>query len=118
MRQQETATPKNPHQEATTRNSETRYEDPEYQIGRLRTASTPMQLRGRERKAVMEHPDYYKLREHLITFLEVHAHKKTRGPVELAGPKATPPPPAGHSLDRLPAPARQNEALESPLNPA
>jgi hypothetical protein len=25
---------------------------------------------------VMEHPDYYKLREHLIEFLEVHAHRK------------------------------------------
>src|SRR5437762_7721393 len=32
--------------------------------------------RPRERKAVMEHPDYYRLREHLIEFLEVHAHKK------------------------------------------
>lgn len=33
--------------------------------------------RPRERKAVMEHPDYYKLREHLIEFLEVHAHRRT-----------------------------------------
>jgi nitrate/nitrite transport system ATP-binding protein len=33
--------------------------------------------RPRERKAVMEHPDYYKLREHLIEFLEVHAHRHT-----------------------------------------
>lgn len=32
--------------------------------------------RPRERKAVMEHPDYYRLREHLIEFLEVHAHRK------------------------------------------
>jgi nitrate ABC transporter ATP-binding subunit len=31
--------------------------------------------RPRERKAVLEHPDYYKLREHLIEFLEVHAHR-------------------------------------------
>jgi nitrate/nitrite transport system ATP-binding protein len=31
--------------------------------------------RPRTRKAVMEHPDYYKLREHLITFLEERAHK-------------------------------------------
>jgi nitrate/nitrite transport system ATP-binding protein len=31
--------------------------------------------RPRERKAVLEHPDYYRLREHLITFLEVHAHR-------------------------------------------
>jgi len=34
--------------------------------------------RPRERKEVMEHPDYYRLREHLITFLEVHAHKKRK----------------------------------------
>ena len=31
--------------------------------------------RPRERKAVMEHPDYYQLREQLIHFLEVRAHK-------------------------------------------
>ncbi len=31
--------------------------------------------RPRERKDVMEHPDYYRLRERLIEFLEVHAHK-------------------------------------------
>jgi hypothetical protein len=35
--------------------------------------------RPRERKAVMEHPDYYKLRQHLIEFLEVHAHRKHTG---------------------------------------
>ena len=41
--------------------------------------------RPRERKAVMEHPDYYKLREHLIEFLEVHAHRgqKKISPVSL-----------------------------------
>ena len=32
--------------------------------------------RPRERKAVLEHPDYYRLREHLMTFLEVHAHRR------------------------------------------
>ncbi len=32
--------------------------------------------RPRNRKDVMEHPDYYRLREHLIGFLEEHAHKK------------------------------------------
>jgi nitrate ABC transporter ATP-binding subunit len=35
--------------------------------------------RPRERRAVLEHPDYYKLREHLITFLEDYAHKKDGG---------------------------------------
>src|SRR5437016_4486738 len=33
--------------------------------------------RPRERKAVLEHPEYYRLREHLITFLEVHAHGRS-----------------------------------------
>src|SRR3954471_9706523 len=44
--------------------------------------------RPRERKAVLEHPDYYKLREHLITFLEVHAHKRSpnAAPASAAGP--------------------------------
>ena len=32
--------------------------------------------RPRDRKSVLEHPDYYKLREHLITFLEEYAHRK------------------------------------------
>jgi nitrate ABC transporter ATP-binding subunit len=32
--------------------------------------------RPRERKAVMEHPDYYRLRERVIEFLEVHAHRR------------------------------------------
>ncbi len=32
--------------------------------------------RPRDRKAVMEHPDYYGLREHLIEFLEVRAHRR------------------------------------------
>src|ERR1051325_796412 len=33
--------------------------------------------RPRKRKEVMEHPDYYKLREYLIPFLEERAHRKT-----------------------------------------
>jgi nitrate/nitrite transport system ATP-binding protein len=34
--------------------------------------------RPRERKAVLEHPEYYKLREHLITFLEERAYRKLK----------------------------------------
>ena len=34
--------------------------------------------RPRDRVAVMEHPEYYKLRARLIEFLEVHAHHKKR----------------------------------------
>ena len=46
---------------------------PEAEVGDILHVNFP---RPRERKAVMEHPDYYKLREHLIEFLEVHAHRK------------------------------------------
>ena len=46
---------------------------PEAEVGDVLEVKFP---RPRERKAVMEHPDYYKLREHLIEFLEVHAHSK------------------------------------------
>ena len=36
--------------------------------------------RPRERRAVMDHPDYYQLREQLIHFLEVKAHKHAPAP--------------------------------------
>jgi len=52
---------------------------PEAEVGDILRVNFP---RPRTRKAVMEHPDYYRLREHLIEFLEVHAHKR---------PKSTPP---------------------------
>ena len=45
---------------------------PEAGIGEVIEVNFP---RPRERKAVMEHPDYYALRERLIHFLEVKAHK-------------------------------------------
>jgi nitrate/nitrite transport system ATP-binding protein len=56
--------------------------------------------RPRNRKLVMEHPDYYRLREHLIQFLEVHAHKS-----KPAVPPALPPaPPAAEPpLERSPS---------------
>ena len=50
---------------------------PEAEVGDILEVNFP---RPRERKAVMEHPDYYKLREHLIEFLEVHVHKKHAKP--------------------------------------
>ena len=50
---------------------------PEAEVGDILEVHFP---RPRERKAVMEHPDYYKLREHLIEFLEVHAHKHKHPP--------------------------------------
>jgi nitrate/nitrite transport system ATP-binding protein len=48
---------------------------PEAEVGDILTVNFP---RPRERKAVMEHPDYYPLREHLIEFLEVHAHRNKK----------------------------------------
>src|SRR5437899_1759048 len=46
---------------------------PEAEVGEVLEVHFP---RPRERRAVLEHPDYYKLREHLIEFLEVRAHRK------------------------------------------
>jgi nitrate ABC transporter ATP-binding subunit len=66
---------------------------PEAEVGDILEVRFP---RPRERKAVMEHPDYYKLREHLIEFLEIHAHRRRRQPAELnpPAPPAPLPPPA------------------------
>jgi nitrate/nitrite transport system ATP-binding protein len=50
---------------------------PEAEVGDILDVHFP---RPRERKAVMEHPDYYPMREHLMEFLEVHAHKKKQAP--------------------------------------
>ena len=45
---------------------------PEAEVGDILEVPFP---RPRERQAVMEHPDYYDLREQLIEFLEIHAHR-------------------------------------------
>ena len=50
---------------------------PAAEVGEIMEVNFP---RPRERKAVMEHPDYYKLREQLIEFLEVRAHRKPPAP--------------------------------------
>lgn len=42
--------------------------------------------RPRDRKAVMEHPDYYRLREHLIDFLENRSHLRRPKPGGLEPP--------------------------------
>ena len=71
---------------------------PEAEVGDILEVNFP---RPRERKAVMEHPDYYRLREHLIEFLEVHAHKHKHVPI-------TPPenwPPEGTQFLTRPQPA-------------
>jgi nitrate ABC transporter ATP-binding subunit len=46
---------------------------PEAEVGEILAVEFP---RPRDRKAIMEDPKYYELREHLIEFLEVRAHKK------------------------------------------
>jgi nitrate ABC transporter ATP-binding subunit len=51
--------------------------------------------RPRNRKAVLEHPDYYRLRAHLIEFLEIHAHKR-RGDTEPPSPAH---PTTSHPID-------------------
>src|SRR6266436_7326903 len=59
---------------------------PEAEVGDILQVTFP---RPRERKAVLEHPDYYKLREYLIEFLEVRAHKN--GASKPQPPAAEPP---------------------------
>ncbi len=70
---------------------------PEAEVGDILPVNFP---RPRERKAVMEHPDYYKLREHLIEFLEVHAHRKhaSAKPAAPAAPIAAPSVPAKETV--------------------
>jgi len=58
--------------------------------------------RPRERKAVLEHSDYYRLREHLITFLEERAHKK-----HSVASSFSPPPPS--NSNRTPRAALRTE---------
>jgi nitrate/nitrite transport system ATP-binding protein len=72
---------------------------PEAEVGDVLEVNFP---RPRERKAVMEHPDYYKLREHLIEFLEVHAYrgKGHGGHAPVAAPALKPPaPPPPHKTE-------------------
>jgi nitrate ABC transporter ATP-binding subunit len=60
---------------------------PEAEVGEVLEVHFP---RPRERKAVLEHPEYYKLREHLITFLEERAYRKKPGvSTPPSGPAAT-----------------------------
>ena len=66
---------------------------PEAEVGDILEVKFP---RPRNRKEVMEHPDYYRLREHLITFLEEHARKKGR---EAKIERRDPPPPLHASTE-------------------
>ena len=56
---------------------------PAAEVGEIMEVNFP---RPRERKAVFEHPDYYQLREQLIEFLEVRAHRKSPPPENKISP--------------------------------
>jgi nitrate/nitrite transport system ATP-binding protein len=62
---------------------------PAAEVGEILHVSFP---RPRERKAVMEHPDYYRLREQLIEFLEVRAHRNAKPAPVTPTPAELPPP--------------------------
>ena len=57
---------------------------PEAEVGDI--VEVPF-ARPRDRVSVMEHPEYYRLRERLIEFLEIHAHHKKR--IALPKPAST-----------------------------
>jgi len=58
---------------------------PEAEVGDILHVEFP---RPRVRKEVMEHPDYYRLREHLISFLEFRAHERGADKVKPEPPTA------------------------------
>ena len=60
---------------------------PAAEVGEIMEVHFP---RPRTRKAVMEHPDYYKLREQLIGFLEERAHHRKPAPAAMPAPEPTP----------------------------
>jgi nitrate ABC transporter ATP-binding subunit len=64
---------------------------PEAAVGEILEVHFP---RPRERRAVLEHPDYYRLREYLITFLEEQGHKKPGIVGPSPGANESSPPPA------------------------
>jgi nitrate/nitrite transport system ATP-binding protein len=80
---------------------------PEARVGDILEVNFP---RPRTRHEVLANPDYYRLREHLITFLEEHAHKKT--PV-IEPPAAHPPPPPKSGGGGMSLPESLRETVRS-----
>jgi nitrate ABC transporter ATP-binding subunit len=72
---------------------------PEAEVGDLLEVKFP---RPRERRAVMEHPDYYKLREHLIEFLEIHAYRGKPHAGHAPSSPSRPKPPASRNVESEP----------------
>jgi nitrate ABC transporter ATP-binding subunit len=52
---------------------------PAAEVGDILTVPFP---HPRSRQEVLDHPEYSRLRDHLIEFLEVHAHRRKTGPAE------------------------------------
>src|SRR6185436_9286237 len=75
---------------------------PEAEVGDVLEVKFP---RPRERKAVMEHPDYYRLREHLIEFLEVHAYRGKPGAGHAPSSPSRPKPSSPRAVESEPEPA-------------
>ena len=70
---------------------------PAAEVGEILHVNFP---RPRERKAVMEHPDYYRLREQLIEFLEVRAHRNYKPTPVAPTPDGLRPPTAPSRNDK------------------
>lgn len=81
---------------------------PEARVGDILEVTFP---RPRNRQEVMANPDYYVLRERLITFLEDHAHHKKAAPPE-EKPEATDPPTPKSSADPVPVVTGGKRAAE------
>ena len=69
---------------------------PEAEVGDILHVEFP---RPRARRDVLDHPDYYRLREHLISFLENHAHKPVAPRSAPPSPPRAPHPEAAQILD-------------------
>ena len=60
---------------------------PQATIGRVLDVDLP---RPRTRKALLEHPDYYRYREQLLSFLEEYEHGRKPAPAPAAAPASSP----------------------------
>jgi nitrate ABC transporter ATP-binding subunit len=60
---------------------------PNATIGEIMTVPFP---RPRDRRKLFEDPEYYRCREHLISFLEDHSHERSTKPASSAAPQPAP----------------------------
>jgi nitrate ABC transporter ATP-binding subunit len=77
---------------------------PEAEVGDILEVHFP---RPRQRKGVLEHPEYYELRAHLIEFLELQAHRRHQTPSE------EPPPPSGPGTNSTDMAPKRGSTVES-----